>query len=473
MRLVRPDWSKHPYQEPVVLPPSAHLKSLRRYSKRYECGPVLKFPTIDTTPPPPSKDEVQFGIESGCPIRPSISNKLGTPEDPPTLISLPPEILLTIMSHLFDDQISNQALTWIEEATSRTLSSLLRTNALLNGIALDWIFHRKITIQNYTFRGLRHHHRTLLQNIGYVRFDLTYLGTRRPSPTNTLALFLERVHEIWGEKHRLTNVEIYVPAVPPKQPWAYFPDILPPPTKKTWLLSVFRPLTEFFKTEGINYSVKIDTSKCGIALDQLKDPFGSTALNWAAAAGDDTLLEQALQTSAHLADEPNNSGDTPLFNAAWLGSPRTVEQLLKTRQVDVNIRCWLDLTPLAAAIMTQDLEAVQLLLNDAEVAPDTFMSDIRPSALWYAATVNNLQIVNLMLQDRTLNVNITDQFGRTPLHATIAENGDDAVDVVKALIEWADPCIADQEGRTPLSLAKERGCTAVVMALQHSFLPGH
>jgi ankyrin repeat protein len=276
---------------------------------------------------------------------------------------------------------------------------------------------------------------------------------------------LSYILDVWKRKNQLKHVTIFLPATPPREPWDEFPDILQPRLKTNWILSLLQPLTQFFEIHNIDYSADINTADQVEAQERSVNFPGQNALRWAAGLEDEWLVEQMLTLPDPGIDEPDIIGNTPLFNAVRFGTPRTMELLIDTGKVDVNRLCWLGVTPLGAAIMDADTEKAALLLNRGNAVPDRFMRDRHPTALWYAASENNREIVDLLLRHQSVDVNVKDGDGQTPLHAAIERHGDSSIDVVRALLKRANLSIKDRHNHTPLSLAQDRGYTRIVEEL--------
>lgn len=115
-------------------------------------------------------------------------------------------------------------------------------------------------------------------------------------------------------------------------------------------------------------------------------------------------------------------------------------------------------SPLIQAIQGQHLEIVRLLLNKG-VDPRIGDED-NTSALSLAAADGNLEIVRILL-DKGAAFDAWGLLDKGPLFEA-AEEGH--VEVVRLLFERgaADPYLEDDEGQTPLDVAKECGHTAVV-----------
>jgi hypothetical protein len=148
------------------------------------------------------------------------------------------------------------------------------------------------------------------------------------------------------------------------------------------------------------------------------DQYGRTPLMLASQGGHVGVVRWLMDEGSRV-DERNEKGDTALILACFVGRPSVV-RLLVERGADLAIATPRGLTPLMIASHRGHLEAVRVLLH-------------HPSA---RATVDHRYVD-----------------GRTALwQACFIGQGE----VVRALLEsGADPTIADNEGTTPMGVAKE------------------
>ncbi|XP_071118214.1 uncharacterized protein [Haliotis cracherodii] len=90
---------------------------------------------------------------------------------------------------------------------------------------------------------------------------------------------------------------------------------------------------------------------------------------------------------------------------------------------------------------------------------DPFNSKITPNDLHWAAEKGNINLLaHLLLENHTTN--ITDAFGRTPLHEAAANNQLQAADWL--MFHGADPHIKDYESHTAMSMSKSEKMTQIL-----------
>ncbi|KAF5012730.1 hypothetical protein FDECE_1223 [Fusarium decemcellulare] len=166
------------------------------------------------------------------------------------------------------------------------------------------------------------------------------------------------------------------------------------------------------------------------AITNLTDKFGQSPIFNASTAGHVSMVRYLLQCGSEAqADQPDNSGRTPLWTAASQGYWEVVS-LLATHGANINTHLRGNPTPVSWA--------AQKGMKDA---------------------VDKLAAMGA-------NINLADQEGRTPLSYAAWEGFSQIVDSL--LAHKADPSLADKEGWTPLLWACDRGnLNAVSLLLLH------
>ena len=179
-----------------------------------------------------------------------------------------------------------------------------------------------------------------------------------------------------------------------------------------------------------------------------------------------------------------------LHMASFVGIPSTVESVLEMRMIQVDDRDILGRTALMWALgLAKEAFAEKLLDEGAEVQAydrqqrSTLMyassirneglltnllqnipdSDISASLLFSCAKANNVSLLNRALSRAHININHTDENGRTPIHEAVI-SGSEAV--VHSLIQRSiQVSVVDSAGRTPLMYAAEGQNGGIVKAL--------
>ncbi|EGC42749.1 ankyrin repeat protein [Histoplasma capsulatum var. duboisii H88] len=183
------------------------------------------------------------------------------------------------------------------------------------------------------------------------------------------------------------------------------------------------------------------------------DENGLTPLQWASINGHQKMAELLLEKEGVNVNSMDNKGRTALSYAAELGHDEVVQLLLATNEIDVHLKDECGRTALSWASLSGRRKAVELLLEmegwdmDAkdkggdtplshavrhgrEMVVELFLDNVYVNRTWTAANGRNLfsfaagngheAIVKLLLAT-TLDVNVKDNDGLTPLNWAIKE----------------------------------------------------
>ncbi len=208
-----------------------------------------------------------------------------------------------------------------------------------------------------------------------------------------------------------------------------------------------------------------------------------------------TTKQALLNAHGVNTDTQNHNGTTALYMAAALGEDDVVKAFIQ-KGANVNVIANYGWTPLMVAAGRGHLTIVQALLSAPQINIDAKKFD-GATALIVAAALDKDDVVKALI-DHGANVNITDNYGSTPLISAVADQGHlktvqallsapqidintkniygaNALllaaalgkdDVVKALItHGANVNITDNYGWTPLMVAAEKGHLTSVQAL--------
>lgn len=121
-----------------------------------------------------------------------------------------------------------------------------------------------------------------------------------------------------------------------------------------------------------------------------------------------TLLYAHVDTN-----ERNYAGITPLTVAAEKGNLEIVKLLVESGQADVNLTSSYGITPLIAACAAGQTETVKYLI--AHGADAAAKDNTGKSALQYAATANNPDLMAILCKNNPTAANVPDASGNTPL----------------------------------------------------------
>jgi ankyrin repeat protein len=195
--------------------------------------------------------------------------------------------------------------------------------------------------------------------------------------------------------------------------------------------------------------------KHGINPD-LGDDDGRTPLSQTAGQGHNAMLDLLLGQDNVDPDSKDNVGRTPLWWAAKYGHASVVQSLLQKKAVNPESMDKNGHTPLLCAIDDKHTAITRLLIKRDRVTLHKLAQN---------GTIASLR--SLLESGNDVNVNIKDNYGRTPLH-TAASSG--YVNIAEELIHRkADINCEDANGNTPLRVALEKEQQDIVqLLLQHS-----
>ncbi|KAK8130633.1 hypothetical protein PG999_003013 [Apiospora kogelbergensis] len=193
------------------------------------------------------------------------------------------------------------------------------------------------------------------------------------------------------------------------------------------------------------------------------DKNGITPLYLAVKNGASCIVKAILKCSKIGPDADGDNGGTLLSLAASEGHGGVVEVLLRTWKIDINA-IYGEYTALSLAASKgrwSDKSVVTVLLAEPDIDPNKKNGD-GTTPLTIAAEENDLTFVRELLAAGA-DPNTRDNMGRTPLHRAIipyhVTYEGHAANVIKELLGLTgiDPDPVNFEGRTPISLAAERG----------------
>ncbi len=190
-----------------------------------------------------------------------------------------------------------------------------------------------------------------------------------------------------------------------------------------------------------------------------QDSLGNTAMMYAAVEGHYAILVQLIEAgaSAKIAD---HNGSNVLHKAALQGRTDVVKILLTSADLDVNAcdPSQGSRNPLMLAAIYGYMGVVEILLKRDDLLP-SLRAD--RTALMFAATEDQLEIVKLLLKDPRVSINDQDQLGATALMLA-AYFG--YTSIVEALLDaGADAEITDG--------TEEGGGTPLLRAIDYDHLP--
>ena len=125
-----------------------------------------------------------------------------------------------------------------------------------------------------------------------------------------------------------------------------------------------------------------------------QDSLGATPLILAIEQKHTETAHLILTSNPDTADKPNKFGNTPLIYASQVNDTSIMTQLLKLEAVDVNQTSLDGLTPLCAACIAGNIEAVKLLLKHKNIKLDITREEKTP--LQWAQEKGHTEVVALL-----------------------------------------------------------------------------
>ena len=227
--------------------------------------------------------------------------------------------------------------------------------------------------------------------------------------------------------------------------------------------NIFHILIEHGNKEMIEKVLKkvdyIDQEKLLVDLETVvkidgQQPKLLPCLHLAAYYGQTIPIIFLLDNDALDIDQRNSKGETALMWASRQGHTETVQGLIR-RGADVNIENEKGSTALYWAVRYGYVEVATLLINKGKARPQTKRKFGLVSPLIVSCAYGNVDMVDLMLSQRSIDMNLRIPGGETAMHFAAREGY--AVIVSKLIEKGAVVDIADDFGNTPLLLAVKHG----------------
>jgi uncharacterized protein len=174
-------------------------------------------------------------------------------------------------------------------------------------------------------------------------------------------------------------------------------------------------------------------------------------------AGVSLLMQSIYRGQGELAELITSKKQTlDIFEAASLGRLDRLKQCFREDASSVNSHSKDGFTALHFACFFSQPAAARLLIESGAAVDAVAANPTQVMPLHSAASSRNLEAAKLLLEHGAPGiVNARQQGGWVPIHAA-AQNGDRPM-VELLLKHHADPKLANDEGKTPAMVAKEKG----------------
>ena len=179
-------------------------------------------------------------------------------------------------------------------------------------------------------------------------------------------------------------------------------------------------------------------------------------IHFAAEYGHDEIVKTLLPYDLRQINFEDFVKQTPLHKAAREGRRGVVEFLVSVDGVRVDVEDQDGWRPLMQAVGKQDADIVRILLAQPSVDPNVSLKGHGQTPLWMAITIDDdCQILKSLLERPDLDLDQKSRFGEASVYRAVRWSKDSALQLV--LEKGADANLANEEGRTPLSIAASEG----------------
>lgn len=184
----------------------------------------------------------------------------------------------------------------------------------------------------------------------------------------------------------------------------------------------------------------------------LIDGHGRCPLHLAAYLGRTSIVEHLVRCShqSNVIDVHDNDMCTPLHLACSTNQDATVEVMMNTFKVNVNVRTRLNVTPMHICAMYNSLECARLLVkhvNNLDVSDSN-----GATALHYAVFKNSHMMISFLVENEA-DVNVQDKHSQRPLHYAAIANSAYACRLLLSKNSNINVNCRNKNWMTPLHLA--------------------
>lgn len=177
---------------------------------------------------------------------------------------------------------------------------------------------------------------------------------------------------------------------------------------------------------------------------------GRTLLHLASEKGDLEVVRMLLNHFANV-NSSDKYGLTPLHFATANGCFEIINLLINA-SANVNVPSESGQTCLPIAARTGQSDVVRTLLDHSAILTSIWR---RQTALHLASQNGHLEVVRMLLAQRLVDVNATDEDGWTALHYAVDGERKNLVEFLLANSAWVT--IRTRDGLTPVDLAVAKG----------------
>ena len=179
-------------------------------------------------------------------------------------------------------------------------------------------------------------------------------------------------------------------------------------------------------------------------------------IHFAAECGHVEIVKILLPHDPRQLNSEDFTKQAPLHKAARQGRRAVVEYLLSVDGVRVDPEDQDGWRPLMQAIGKEDVDIVRMLLAKPSVDPNVSLKGHGQTPLWMAITINDgCAILRSLLERPDLKIDQPSRDGEASVYRAVRWSMDTSLQLV--LEKGADVNVANEDGRTPLSIAVSEG----------------
>ena len=182
--------------------------------------------------------------------------------------------------------------------------------------------------------------------------------------------------------------------------------------------------------EILELLLNTNKNNIGISIIDLKDKTHKIPLHQAIILKNITAINLLLKYGSNV-NIFDNYGYNSLYYAVY---SRKIEifNIILPYITDINYKCITGETVLHIACNLQLIDIVAILLNNYTNIINVNIQDYEHEfgALHYTVNLNNIEILNLLIMQKSLNPNIQDNYGNTPLHYAVMEQNYEIIDIL-------------------------------------------
>lgn len=188
------------------------------------------------------------------------------------------------------------------------------------------------------------------------------------------------------------------------------------------------------------------------APDTLTHELNTQALFRAFEDGDGDRIQEVLRASPDLINAKNDDGQSPLTLAVLLGNKAIIRYVLSCEKLNPNTQDHTGCTALSLAIKRKSLAVCNVLARRRDINP--MLQDNEGMTALSLSLYHGLHSVTRTLVNESL-AHFKDDRRRSIFHHAVLASADD---ILHVLLEIGSPAdCPDEQGRTPLSYAAEKG----------------